>query len=157
MTLALDVDVIVSMIGGWRDDFWRTLPIARGLAAAMAREHLARGHDVLLPQLVTDEGEIAPYLAAVEDTGATYVEVVLLADLRTTVKRFSTRAADEAEPVGRQVAQIVATNGGTRLLAKIRVDLLTYLEGRNRSVTIDTAGLSPTEAYLEMLSILSTR
>lgn len=93
--LALDVDNIVSMIGGWRNDFWGTLPIARKLAAAMAREHLANGYDVLLPQLVTAEGEIAPYLAAVEKAGATYLEIVLLADFPTSVARFEIRAADD--------------------------------------------------------------
>lgn len=155
--LALDVDVIVSMIGGWRDDFWRTLPIARRLAAAMAREHLANGYDVLLPQLVTNDREIAPYLAAVDDSGATYLEVVLLADLPTTVERFAKRAADEAEPIGRHVEQIVATNGGKQLLAKIRVDLLSYLEGRSQSVTIDTTSLTPAEAYLRVRTVLSER
>jgi len=82
--LLLDADVVVSMISGWRDAFWETLHVARRLAAAMAREHLVAGADVVLPQLVTRDDEIAPYLAAVDDAGATYVEVVLLAENGST-------------------------------------------------------------------------
>lgn len=157
MTLALDVDVIVSMIGGWRDDFWPMLPIARGLAAAMAREHLANGRDVLLHQLVTHAEEIAPYLAAVEESGASYLEVVLLTDLPTSVKRFSKRASDEAEPIGQHVEQLVATNGGMKLLAKIRGDLLSYLKGRSEPVIIDTTHLTPADAYLKLRTALNVR
>src|SRR3954452_24049614 len=128
--LLLDADVVVSMISGWRDSFWETLHVARRLAAAMAREHLASGSDVVLPQLVTRAEEIAPYLRAVDEAGATYVEVVLLADPPTTFDRFSARAAEEGEPIGRHVGAIVAESGGPELLATIRGDLLRYLDGR---------------------------
>jgi predicted kinase len=39
----LDVDLVVSMIGGWRESFWQTLPIGRRLAAVMAQEHATDG------------------------------------------------------------------------------------------------------------------
>jgi predicted kinase len=153
--LLLDADVVVSMISGWRDAFWETLHVARRLAAAMAREHLVAGADVVLPQLVTRDDEIAPYLAAVEDAGAGYVEVVLLADPDTTVSRFQARAADEREPIGRHVGSVVAAGGGPELLATIRGDLLTYLEGRGSSyLAIDTSTSIPAEVYAELRSLL---
>lgn len=123
----------------------------------MAHEHLANGYDVLLPQLVTSEGEIAPYLAAVEDSGATYLEVVLLADLPITVERFFERASDEAQPLGRHVEEIVGDNGGAELLAKIRADLLRYLERRSEYITMDTTDLTPTEVCHKVHTILGGR
>jgi len=143
--LALDVDVLVPLLSGWRADFWGTLPVARRLAAAMAREHLAQGYDVFLPQLVTSEEESAPYRAAAEASGATFVEVVLLADLDTTVERFGRRAAGPAASPGRHVGDIVAENGGAQLLAKIRDDLLDYLRGPGDRISVDAMGRTPEE------------
>ena len=147
--LELDADTVVAMIGGWRDAFWETLPVARRLAAAMAREHLRSGRDVVLPQLVTHPDEIAPYLAAVEDAGATYVEVVLLADLPTTIERFSGRGA-----TGHHATDAVAASGGPELLATIRGDLLTYLEGRTPYLAVDTGTSTLAEVYRELRSLL---
>ena len=142
--LLLDADVVVSMISGWRDAFWETLHVARRLAAAMAREHLAAGADVVLPQLVTRDDEIAPYLAAVDDAGATYVEVVLLADLPTTIERITDRGRGH-------VSDVVVSSGGMDLLTKIRGDLLTYLEGRSY-VALDTTTATPAEVSALMVS-----
>jgi predicted kinase len=152
--LLLDADVVVAMISGWRDSFWETLHVARRLAAAMTREHLASGSDVVLPQLVTRAEEIAPYLRAVDEAGASYVEVVLLADLPTTLDRFSARAAEEGEPIGRHVGAIVADSGGPELLATIRGHLLTYLEGRTPYLSVDTTRLTPDETYRAVRSLL---
>ena len=105
-TLVLDVDVVVGMIAGWREDFWGTLPAARRLGAAMARAHLSAGHDVVLPQLVTADEEIAPYREAAAGSGAGFAEVVLLGDLPTSAARFAARAAGSTDPVGTRVAEI---------------------------------------------------
>jgi hypothetical protein len=51
--LDLDADQIVSLIGGWQDDFWQALHAGRALAISMAETHLRGGHDVVMPQLVT--------------------------------------------------------------------------------------------------------
>lgn len=51
--LDLDADQIVSLIGGWQDDFWQALRAGRALAISMAETHLRAGHDVVMPQLAT--------------------------------------------------------------------------------------------------------
>ena len=152
--LVLDADVVVAMIAGWRDDFWATLPAARRLGAAMARDHLAAGHDVLLPQLVTSEEEIAPYLTSVAAAGATYVEVVLLADAATADGRFTGRVSGGVDPVAQQLVAVVADGGGDRLLAKIRGDLLRYLEGRDPDLVLDTTGRTAEQTYRDAARVL---
>ena len=51
--LNLVTDHVVSLIGGWQDNFWTALIAARQLAVSMAANHLGSGHDVVMPQLVT--------------------------------------------------------------------------------------------------------
>jgi hypothetical protein len=88
------------------------LPIGRRLAAVMAQEHLASGHNVLLPQLVTSKREMEPYVAAVQNAGATYSEIVLLADLHTTVDRFIERPTGDADSIDRHLTDVVSEGGG---------------------------------------------
>jgi AAA domain len=146
-TLAVDVDLVVSMIGGWRENFWQTLPVGRRLAALMAQEHLASGQDVLLPQLVTSKCEIEPYLAAVQNAGATYSEIVLFADLHTTVARFVERPMGEVDSIDRHLTDVVREGGGDHLLRKIRGDLTDYLAEAENYVAVDTTGQTIAETY----------
>ncbi len=58
--LALDVDRIRAMIGGWRATPGEAGLLARDLATAAARTHLAAGHDVVVPQLPGQPGLLPP-------------------------------------------------------------------------------------------------
>jgi hypothetical protein len=51
--LNLDIDRVAAMIGGWGGSFSDSFEAGRLLAAAMARVHLASGHDVIMPQMMT--------------------------------------------------------------------------------------------------------
>ncbi len=46
-TLALDLDILAGLIGGWRDDFFTALGIVRPHGWAMATRHLRDGYDVV--------------------------------------------------------------------------------------------------------------
>ena len=58
--LALDVDHIRAMIGGWRATPGEAGLLARDLATAAARTHLTAGHDVVMPQLPASPGFCRP-------------------------------------------------------------------------------------------------
>ncbi len=90
--LNLDVDRVVSLIGGWQDDFGGTLAPARRIATAMAKTHLATGDDVVMPQLVTSPHEAQSFEAAAAGVGAGYVEVALTVAPRPDARRPSTRS-----------------------------------------------------------------
>ncbi|KFU76184.1 AAA domain-containing protein [Amycolatopsis lurida] len=51
--LALDLDVLAGLIGGWQENFFAALEWARGHGRELATRHLRQGYDVILPQLVT--------------------------------------------------------------------------------------------------------
>lgn len=96
--LNLDIDTVVTLIGGWREMFWETFEAARLLAAAMARSHLAHGHDVIMPQLITNEREISDFKIAAEEARALYCQVLLTAGLIHLWRDFRTVRVQVPEP-----------------------------------------------------------
>jgi len=55
-TLALDVDRIRAMVGGWRASPGEAGLAARDIAVAAAHTHLGAGHEVVVPRLVVRAG-----------------------------------------------------------------------------------------------------
>ena len=95
--LALDVDRVRAMIGGWRTEPGRAGLLAREMALAAARTHLSAGHDVVVPQLLARPGFAERLEALAGETGARFHEVVLLPGLEETRRRFAGRGQSEVE------------------------------------------------------------
>jgi predicted kinase len=94
--LVCDVDVLRTMISGWERD-----PDAAGrsrtTALAMITAYLSTGYDVVLPQLVAREDQLARFTAAAEEAGAEHVHVMLVTDPETVVRRFRERASKRGD------------------------------------------------------------
>ena len=75
--LACDIDVLRTMLGGWREDFSGAGRLIRPVALALITAHLAQGHDVVLPQLMSRDEELDRFEAAAGDAGAETVHVLL--------------------------------------------------------------------------------
>jgi predicted kinase len=68
--LNLDIDVVRTLIGGWRGRFAETGQLVRPVALAMAAAHLRGGRDVIMPQFLARLGEIERFGAIASDNGA---------------------------------------------------------------------------------------
>jgi predicted kinase len=94
--LVCDVDVLRTMISGWEHD-----PDAAGrsrtTALAMITAYLSTGYDVVLPQLVARDDQLARFAAAAEAAGAEHVHLMLVTDPETVVRRFRERATDRED------------------------------------------------------------
>jgi predicted kinase len=143
-TLNLDADEIVRLVGGWQDDFAGTVKLVRPLALAMAATHLAAGHDVVMPQLVTDRGQRASFAETAASAGADYRELVLLAPPETTINRF--RARDH------HVDLAVEALGGTALIRRIHEHLAAYLTPDTTVIQTGDAGADDT--YETLIAVL---
>jgi predicted kinase len=95
--LALDVDSVRAMVGGWRAEPGAAGLLAREIALAAARTHLAAGHDVVVPQLVARPGFPERLEAVARECGASYHEVVLLPGRESARRRFTARGSSEIE------------------------------------------------------------
>ncbi|WP_290057752.1 AAA family ATPase [Amycolatopsis solani] len=95
--LALDVDHVRAMLGGWRTRPGPAGLLARDIAVAAARTHLSAGHDVVVPQLLARPGFAERLEALAGETGAEFHEFVLLPGREVARRRFATRGSSEIE------------------------------------------------------------
>ncbi len=144
LTLNLDADQVVRLVGGWQDNFFATVDLVRPLAITMATHYLATGHDVVMPQLVADRGQRAVFADAVASVGAEYVEVVLLAPRSTAIARFTGRD----EPID----AVVTALGGEALIHKVYDDFAAYLTPG--TTVIETGGHDVDGSYKALLVAL---
>jgi hypothetical protein len=93
LPVALDIDVLRGMVGGWRQRRLEAGLAARSMAIAAIRIHLLAGHDVVVPQYVRQPGFIEELAAAARQSSAAFLECVLLIDHASALDRFTTRSA----------------------------------------------------------------
>jgi predicted kinase len=150
--LNLDIDRIVPLVGRWEQDFFAAVAPARRLAIAMAEAHLKAGHDVVMPQLVTDPAEAERFEAAAAQAGAGYVEVALIATSAVQVARF--RAKSDGSHLDEQIGRAVSLGGGDALLQRIHRQFVEYIAQRPLALHISTDRLDITATYKALLSAL---
>lgn len=93
LSVVLDIDLLRSMVGGWRRYPLEAGILARRLAIAGAGAAISDGRIVLVPQLLA-RVEFVEELARTADTlGVPFMETVIVANLDTALARYQDRAA----------------------------------------------------------------
>lgn len=153
--LALDLDVVAGMIGGWEESFLSALEVARGLAREMAVRHLRSGYDVVLPQLVTvyDQAPDPAFEESAWTAGATYVQVALMVDDDEHVRRLRHKRPDN--PVEEWI-QASLVEPGSDSVERIRGHLHAYWETHPPDIELDTTGLGEDATYQRLRAVLDT-
>jgi hypothetical protein len=152
-TLALDLDVLAGLIGGWRENFSAALEMARGHGRELATRHLRSGYDVILPQLVTthDRDADPAFESAARTADATYVQVALMVDDQEHLRRLhGKRLTTEVEAR----VQTALADPGSDLVDRIRRHLDDYLAARPQTIVLDTTGLGEDASYQRLLNVL---
>lgn len=96
--LALDVDQLKHSLGGWEEDLQAAGLQARPLALALAGRHLADEHDVLIGQYLARPAFLEQLEELAEESGARFVEAVLVADAATLADRLAARRTEPDRP-----------------------------------------------------------
>jgi hypothetical protein len=155
-TLALDLDVLAGLVGGWKENFSAALEDARGHGRALATRHLRDGYDVVLPQLVTshDRDPDPGFEEAAGAAQATYVQVALLVDGEDHLRRLQRkRPSNEVEAR----IQTALEDPGADLVDRIRRHLDEYLAERPEAIRVDTTGLDEDASYKRLLDALAAK
>lgn len=135
--LNCDIDRLRCLVGGWTDDFVAAGEVVRPLALAMIRTHLDRGRDVLLPQLLADEGERSVFRLAAVGAGHRYLQVVLQSQPGQASARFHGRS--DEDPLHAVVRAVVDRDGGAAAIDDVDRRLARVAEG-SETVRVDASG-----------------
>ena len=95
LALIIDVDDIRSHLGRW-NEVEESKVVARDLAIAMARDHLVRGFDVIVPQYLARPEFRERLQELADEVGAPFVETVLTDDADAVIERFRARRQEYA-------------------------------------------------------------
>ena len=95
LALIIDVDDIRTHLGRW-NELEESKVVARDLAIAVARDHLVRGFDVIVPQYLARPEFRERLQELADEVGAPFVETVLTEDADAVIERFRARRRDYA-------------------------------------------------------------
>jgi predicted kinase len=149
----LDRDVRRTMVGGWADDYAGTGALIRPAALGLITAYLRESGDVVLPQLIARESELARFERAATDGGGAFVHVHLDADPAAAVARFEGRERDR--PHLDAVHTTVAAQGGTvPVITHYHQALQDLRAQRGDVITVDASG-PPDSTYLALVAVLA--
>jgi hypothetical protein len=148
--LNLDVDILRTMVGGWRDDFETAGSLIRPVALAAISAYLASGNDVVLPQLLVDPDEISKFEEAATSGGGEFVELVLTGDLNSCLRRFHERGS--RDPWTESASRLVEERGGNDLLREYHHALDATIGLRPNYQTIDAFAGDAQRTYASVVA-----
>ena len=154
-TLNLDIDQVRCLIGGWQENFQATGEIVRPVAISMAFTHLTAGRDVIMPQFLDADDEIAGFRAIAEETGSGFREIVIMDTKERSVERFDGRGSGEEVPWHGQIKAIVEHGGGSHLLESMYDDLVRGLRARRSASVIHSTHGAIEETYANLMDALA--
>ena len=140
LTLALDVDSIKHLLGRWSEDVQASGLHARVLTLALAREHLAARHDVVLGQYLAKTAFIERLEALAATLDVRFHEIVLDLDPRVLAQRLAARRDAPSRPEHAVNNDLVGPDDAQRLVESL--DELRRT--RPRAVWVDAGGSVPT-------------
>lgn len=100
LALNLDIDQVRGFLGRWRDDRHAAGLLARAIALAAARTHLAAGHDVVIPQFLGRLAFLEQLEQLASEAGAAFHEIVLLDSKENALRRFAERGQHADQQCG---------------------------------------------------------
>lgn len=109
LDLALDLDALKHSLGQWNADMTAAGYQARRLALAVVGAQIDSGRDVYVGQFLAKTEFIDQLQRAAEGRGATFVELILTADVCTLQRRLLERALHPGRPEHLINASIVST------------------------------------------------
>lgn len=155
LALNLDIDRVRSLIGQWRADPEAGGLLARAIALAAARAHLAAGHDVVVPQFLGRLQFIEQAERLAHEVGADFHEVVLLDSREEAARRFAERSRAAADATHVEAQEMLDRDGGLHELSAMYDRLVAVVASRPRAKVVPTESGQVERAYRDFLASLS--
>jgi len=156
LALNLDIDRLRSMIGQWQRDPSTAGHLARTIALAAARTHLASGHDVVIPQFLGRPELLEQVEHLASEVSAEFHEIVLLDTKENAARRFTERTRAALDPSHVEAHELLlSSEGGLEELSVMHDKLLSIVATRPTAKVVPTQSGQVDKAYRDFLSVLS--
>jgi predicted kinase len=155
LALNLDIDRVRSLIGRWREDPHAAGLLARAIALAAARAHLAAGHDVVIPQFLGRLAFLEQAEQVAEQAGASFHEIVLLDTRENAVRRYTERTGTEAGPGHVEDHEMIRQRVGPAELSAMYDRLMSVIAARPAAKVVPTSSGQVDQAYRDFVRSLS--
>jgi predicted kinase len=156
LALDLDLDSVRRMLGRWDEQPIEAGLLARAMTLEMARVHLCAGHDVIVPQYLGRPQFLAQAEQVARDTGARFLEFVLMDGRDNSVQRFQRRTATAATTAHVEAGALMEQFGGQPALEAMYDRLLLLLSHRPNAQVIQTRDGQADAAYAELCRLIET-
>lgn len=154
LTLALDLDVLRAMLGGWIDQPAKAGLITRAMAIEAARVQLRGRRDVLVPQYVGRLEFLLELEQLSQETGAEFIELVLVGDPADVAARFYRRCSHPEDPTHVDAGLLIQRSGGAATLGEMLERLSHVMSSRPTTITIGSVDGQVEETYAAMLAAI---
>jgi predicted kinase len=158
LTLALDLDVLRSMLGRWIDQPMQAGHITRTMGIEAARVQLKAGRDVIVPQLLTRVDFILDLERLSRDTRAAFTEIVLRCDPDDAIRRFWQRSAQPREQSHVDAMRLLESRGDVaEQVAEMLADLSAVVALRPRCLLVDSVDGEIEATYAAVVAAIEGR
>jgi predicted kinase len=149
LALSIEGDDIIVSLGQWRENIEEAVECKLALTTALAETHLQRGHDVIIPFLLTDEHSANYFEALAQKCRADFYEVTLNVEKDEALRRLFKRGTWGEEGLPPLTAADKPKAG--HLYAKMQA--VTMLRPQMQYISAKEGDIEGT--YKELLSIVS--
>jgi len=150
LTLALDIDDLRRMLGGWLERPPEAGLLARRMAIELARLQLREGRDVVVPQFLGRPDFIDALAELCATEGAEFVEIMLRSAAGDDEARFRRRVADPKTPAHHDATVLYERTNST--FPELCRAVLDVMGRRPATVTIWTVEGDVEGAYRNLLA-----
>lgn len=154
LTLALDLDLLRSMLGSWLDQPTEAGLITRSMAIEAARVQLLGRRDVIVPQYLGRIEFVLELEQLARQTGAAFLEIALMSDAEDLVTRFYRRSAQPETATHIDAAKLQERSGGESALHEMSERLLDVLAHRPRTLRIESVDGQIEAAYSALVTAI---
>lgn len=156
LALNLDIDNIWIMLGRWQHTRPESDEIKLDYAYTLADMHLARGYDVIVPQLMQTPDQYERFEAIAIAHQARFKEIVLLSNRADAVERCKARARRQGHAEGFRPGGVLDTGGREKMLEDMYENMLGAIATRPNMITIDSRCGNTAATYEQLLAAITS-
>ncbi len=155
LSLNLDIDNIWIMLGQWQHTRPESEVIKLDYAYTLADMHLARGYNVIVPNLMQTFDQYERFEAIARSNNAVLKEIVLMSSCNDAIERCKMRARSQGHPEGFRPGGVLDTGGREKMLERFYENMLGAVATRPNIITVQSVYGDIDSTYQKLVTAIN--